>query len=233
MKATTTTTINFTNLVQDTPNKIINTIHNNKNIKNRNDDDKDKNDYNNYNDINTNGNGDRNEIIKFNNMKNLSDTKVNNDYIPTNNTTIIKDNNSTIDIHKSKSSMTRLEIIQQQKQPYIPSFKSRCEFWPGCTNNRCKYYHPFMNCRNGKSCSFGKKCIFLHPDDCFDYQQLKKKQRKIKGSQKNQEKQQHSAIIKEKDQQQHSDNSNSNNKSIYKKKKKQAKKKELHGNLQV
>ncbi|KAI9304293.1 hypothetical protein BJ944DRAFT_267056 [Cunninghamella echinulata] len=113
--------------------------------------------------------------------------------------------------------MTRSEIIYQQKQPYIPSYKSRCEFWPGCTNNHCKYYHPFMNCRNGKSCPFGKKCIFLHPDDCFDYQSIKK-QRKIKNNQQDNKKNQQSTARKDKDQQHDKSNHKKKKKSINKKK---------------
>ncbi|ORZ10090.1 hypothetical protein BCR42DRAFT_395815 [Absidia repens] len=75
--------------------------------------------------------------------------------------------------NKSKQDMTRLERIDQQRQPYVALYKSRCEFWPGCTNNHCKYYHPFMECRNGNACKFGKKCIFLHSKDYLDHRSLK------------------------------------------------------------
>ncbi|ORX62716.1 hypothetical protein DM01DRAFT_1330842 [Hesseltinella vesiculosa] len=75
---------------------------------------------------------------------------------------------------KQKQDLNRMERIEQQQQPYTPLYKSRCEFWPGCTNNHCKYYHPFLNCRNGDHCSFGKKCTFLHPSDYIDFRQYKK-----------------------------------------------------------
>ncbi|CAO3589599.1 unnamed protein product [Absidia cylindrospora] len=30
-----------------------------------------------------------------------------------------------------------------------------------------------MECRNGNTCKFGKKCIFLHPKDYLDHRSLK------------------------------------------------------------
>ncbi|CAO3594265.1 unnamed protein product [Absidia cylindrospora] len=82
--------------------------------------------------------------------------------------------------NKPKQDMSRIERIGQQRQPYIPLYKSRCTFWPGCTNNHCKYYHPFIECRNGKTCEFGKKCVFLHPKDYNDYQKHVSRQKKNK-----------------------------------------------------
>ncbi|KAI8084995.1 uncharacterized protein BX664DRAFT_338291 [Halteromyces radiatus] len=87
--------------------------------------------------------------------------------------------------NKPKQDMSRLERIGQQLQPYIPLYKSRCEFWPGCTNNHCKYYHPYIECRNGKTCQFGKKCIFLHPNDYVDYKKMKQNGQLKKKSKKN------------------------------------------------
>ncbi|ORZ24249.1 hypothetical protein BCR42DRAFT_486549 [Absidia repens] len=84
--------------------------------------------------------------------------------------------------NKPKQDMSRIERIGQQRQPYIPLYKSRCTFWPGCTNNHCKYYHPFIECRNGKTCEFGKKCVFLHPKDYNDYQKHVSRQKKNKSN---------------------------------------------------
>ncbi|SAM04895.1 hypothetical protein [Absidia glauca] len=46
-------------------------------------------------------------------------------------------------LNKPKQEMSRVERIEQQRQPYIPLYKSR----------------------NGKACQYGKKCVFLHPKD--------------------------------------------------------------------
>ncbi|KAI8331218.1 hypothetical protein BC941DRAFT_439337 [Chlamydoabsidia padenii] len=67
-------------------------------------------------------------------------------------------------VKKPKQQRTTISI-DKQRQSYLPMYKSRCEFWPRCTNKRCRYYHPFTECRNGNQCQFGNKCIFLHPKD--------------------------------------------------------------------
>ncbi|KAI8074184.1 hypothetical protein BC940DRAFT_290235 [Gongronella butleri] len=84
---------------------------------------------------------------------------------------------------KPRADMSRLEKIEQQQQTYAPRYKSRCEFWPGCTNKKCKYHHPVMNCRNGDQCAFGKKCAFLHPSDYVDFRQQKQKRKQRKQKQ--------------------------------------------------
>ncbi|KAG0368665.1 hypothetical protein BGZ54_001476, partial [Gamsiella multidivaricata] len=43
--------------------------------------------------------------------------------------------------------------------------KSRCRFWPGCTNKSCKFTHPSLPCRDPENCTFGDRCIFIHPSD--------------------------------------------------------------------
>ncbi|KAF9428414.1 hypothetical protein BGZ94_002473 [Podila epigama] len=43
--------------------------------------------------------------------------------------------------------------------------KSRCRFWPKCTNKSCKFVHPTITCRDPANCSFGERCIFIHPSD--------------------------------------------------------------------
>ncbi|KAK3829068.1 MAG: hypothetical protein J3Q66DRAFT_24205 [Benniella sp.] len=43
--------------------------------------------------------------------------------------------------------------------------KSRCRFWPNCTNKACKFTHPSMPCRDPDNCTFGDRCIFIHPKD--------------------------------------------------------------------
>lgn len=41
----------------------------------------------------------------------------------------------------------RLEKIQKQSQNHLPKMKSRCNYWPNCTNKHCKYWHPVKDCR--------------------------------------------------------------------------------------
>ncbi|KAK5822897.1 hypothetical protein F5H01DRAFT_318855 [Linnemannia elongata] len=43
--------------------------------------------------------------------------------------------------------------------------KSRCRFWPNCTNKSCKFTHPSTYCRDPENCSFGDRCNFIHPND--------------------------------------------------------------------
>ncbi|KAF9941957.1 hypothetical protein BGZ67_003528 [Mortierella alpina] len=43
--------------------------------------------------------------------------------------------------------------------------KSRCRFWPNCTNKSCKFTHPSSPCRDPENCTFGDRCIFIHPSD--------------------------------------------------------------------
>ncbi|CAO3634594.1 unnamed protein product [Cunninghamella echinulata] len=68
----------------------------------------------------------------------------------------------------NKKKMTRLEQIDQQKQNYVPSMKSRCNWWPNCTNKNCKYFHPHQPCRYGDLCIYNERCMFLHP---WDYEE--------------------------------------------------------------
>ncbi|KAI9299740.1 hypothetical protein BJ944DRAFT_43376 [Cunninghamella echinulata] len=58
--------------------------------------------------------------------------------------------------------------IDQQKQNYVPSMKSRCNWWPNCTNKNCKYFHPHQPCRYGDLCIYNERCMFLHP---WDYEE--------------------------------------------------------------
>ena len=47
----------------------------------------------------------------------------------------------------NKKFLTREQLIEQQKQHYVPKSKARCSHWPHCTNNNCKFFHPFKECR--------------------------------------------------------------------------------------
>ncbi|KAI8380473.1 hypothetical protein EDC96DRAFT_570435 [Choanephora cucurbitarum] len=67
----------------------------------------------------------------------------------------------------NKKFLTREQLIEQQKQHYVPKSKARCSHWPHCTNNNCKFFHPFKECRAGDACFFGDKCMFVHPRDCI------------------------------------------------------------------
>lgn len=64
--------------------------------------------------------------------------------------------------------LTRLELIQQQRQNYTPQAKARCSHWPCCTNKNCKFWHPCKDCREGENCPFGSKCMFIHPSDYLE-----------------------------------------------------------------
>ncbi|KAI8985369.1 hypothetical protein BDB01DRAFT_787840 [Pilobolus umbonatus] len=64
-----------------------------------------------------------------------------------------------------KKIWTREEKIEKQKQAYYPMVKSRCDYWPNCTNKHCKFWHPFAECREGDNCPFKERCMFLHPRD--------------------------------------------------------------------
>ncbi|KAI9254243.1 hypothetical protein BY458DRAFT_521206 [Sporodiniella umbellata] len=59
----------------------------------------------------------------------------------------------------------RAEKIQKQSQNHFPKMKSRCNYWPNCTNKHCKYWHPIKDCRMGQECTFKERCMFLHPAD--------------------------------------------------------------------
>ncbi|KAG1516856.1 hypothetical protein G6F46_008796 [Rhizopus delemar] len=59
----------------------------------------------------------------------------------------------------------RAEKIQKQSQNHFPKMKSRCNYWPNCTNKHCKYWHPVKDCRMGDECTFAERCMFLHPSD--------------------------------------------------------------------
>ncbi|KAI9265159.1 hypothetical protein BDA99DRAFT_507908 [Phascolomyces articulosus] len=67
-----------------------------------------------------------------------------------------------------KKRLTRLEMIEDQRQTYTPPMKSRCDYWPTCSNRNCKFRHPVKPCRAGDECSFGNRCMFLHPRDYYD-----------------------------------------------------------------
>ncbi|KAI8977125.1 hypothetical protein BDF20DRAFT_913496 [Mycotypha africana] len=64
-----------------------------------------------------------------------------------------------------KKHLPREQLIEQQRQHNIPKAKARCSHWPFCTNNNCKFVHPYKRCRAGDECVFGNKCMFLHPSD--------------------------------------------------------------------
>jgi len=45
----------------------------------------------------------------------------------------------------------------------------RCAFWPNCTNENCPFVHPKDPCKNWPNCSFGAKCMYIHPDVLCKY----------------------------------------------------------------
>ncbi|VDM97643.1 unnamed protein product [Thelazia callipaeda] len=44
----------------------------------------------------------------------------------------------------------------------------RCKFWPNCSLQSCLYIHPSKPCSNFPKCSFGDRCIYIHPQCKFD-----------------------------------------------------------------
>ncbi|KAI8074037.1 hypothetical protein BC940DRAFT_289842 [Gongronella butleri] len=81
-----------------------------------------------------------------------------------------------------KKRMTRQEAIDQQKQNYVPSMKSRCNWWPNCTNKNCKYFHPHEPCRFGDLCIYNERCMYLHDWD-LEEPTFNKRRRQQQGSQ--------------------------------------------------
>lgn len=73
----------------------------------------------------------------------------------------------------SKKSLTRIQLIEQQRQNHTPTVNARCNHWPRCTNKHCKYWHPFKMCRAGDACYYGKKCMFVHPSDYLEQPEKK------------------------------------------------------------
>jgi hypothetical protein len=47
----------------------------------------------------------------------------------------------------TKKFLTREQLIEQQRQHHMPRSKARCSHWPHCTNNNCKFFHPYRTCR--------------------------------------------------------------------------------------
>lgn len=47
----------------------------------------------------------------------------------------------------TKKFLTREQLIEQQRQHHMPRSKARCSHWPHCTNNNCKFFHPYRACR--------------------------------------------------------------------------------------
>lgn len=47
-----------------------------------------------------------------------------------------------------KRHLSRIQLIEQQQQTSRqPPMKSRCNYWPNCTNKNCKFVHPIKPCR--------------------------------------------------------------------------------------
>ncbi|KAI7885287.1 hypothetical protein K492DRAFT_204147 [Lichtheimia hyalospora FSU 10163] len=67
-----------------------------------------------------------------------------------------------------KKRLSRVERIEEQRQTHKPTMKSRCDYWPYCSNRNCKFIHPVKPCRVGDGCGFGNRCMFLHPSDYID-----------------------------------------------------------------
>ena len=66
-----------------------------------------------------------------------------------NNKTDKSDNKKTTGTKRGtgKKRLTRLEMIEDQRQTYAPPMKSRCDYWPTCSNRNCKFRHPVKPCR--------------------------------------------------------------------------------------
>ncbi|KAF9571227.1 hypothetical protein EC968_000823 [Mortierella alpina] len=70
------------------------------------------------------------------------------------------------------ASHTSGTIAPKQGSPAAPhdsangkSKPPRCRFWPKCTNKSCKFTHPTLPCRDPDNCTFGDRCLFVHPKD--------------------------------------------------------------------
>lgn len=74
----------------------------------------------------------------------------------------------------TKKRLSRAELIEQQRQNHTPHAKARCSHWPRCTNKNCKFWHPIRDCREGETCPFGNKCMFIHPSDYIEPPRVRK-----------------------------------------------------------
>ncbi|XP_057304679.1 trichohyalin-like [Hydractinia symbiolongicarpus] len=45
--------------------------------------------------------------------------------------------------------------------------QERCLYWPECTNSKCQFVHPNVNCKTFPNCSFGERCLYIHPQCKF------------------------------------------------------------------
>uniref|UniRef100_T2MAQ1 Zinc finger CCCH domain-containing protein 14 n=2 Tax=Hydra vulgaris TaxID=6087 RepID=T2MAQ1_HYDVU len=43
------------------------------------------------------------------------------------------------------------------------TIQERCVYWPSCKNSFCKYVHPSIPCKAFPKCSFGDRCLYIHP----------------------------------------------------------------------
>ncbi|XP_065655394.1 trichohyalin isoform X4 [Hydra vulgaris] len=43
------------------------------------------------------------------------------------------------------------------------TIQERCVYWPSCKNSFCKYVHPSIPCKAFPKCSFGDRCLYVHP----------------------------------------------------------------------
>jgi len=41
--------------------------------------------------------------------------------------------------------------------------KTRCLYWPLCERDSCAFFHPQELCKHFPNCSYGEKCLYIHP----------------------------------------------------------------------
>ncbi|KAF9347903.1 hypothetical protein BGX34_002814 [Mortierella sp. NVP85] len=93
-------------------------------------------------------------------------------WLPKPNTTVTTDSRSSIFTTQDSSNIWTPPQVGGAQQPRDTTqrddrakMKSRCRFWPNCTNKACKFTHPSLPCRDPDNCAFGDRCIFIHPKD--------------------------------------------------------------------
>lgn len=55
------------------------------------------------------------------------------------------------------------ESTKQLYTGHKASIQERCAFWPDCSKQSCQYIHPTVNCKSFPNCSFGDRCLYIHP----------------------------------------------------------------------
>lgn len=76
-----------------------------------------------------------------------------------------KQGSNIIDLSTHKNNI-RMPAPAAGGPPTVDKKKIKCVHWPNCrvTDDVCAYFHPKEECNKFPNCSFGDKCLYIHPD---------------------------------------------------------------------